>query len=1013
MLANNSVVSGSIASGQVGRYHLSNNSVFSGHISSSEIGSVHLNSGAAIGNLLSGSIGSGLLANNSVVSGSIASGQIGVNHLISGLITTLTLGSGQVTSGNIASGVVFRLLSGNITSGFIGNNAVVSGSIASGQIGTNHLSNNSVVSGSIASGQVGTYALAATTPTSGNVLQLNGTSMQWNALPTLTITSGSITSGMIGNAAVVSGSIGSGQITNNHISSGSLLNTAFRSGQVLTAYNSTVSGTTGIVPVFTDYNILGDSNITTSSGRCNVSGNITINYAHVAVLSGTLQYGITVTSGGQAQLGTVSIHDYNKSTNLSVGDNTLQFGYAGPFHNNTVIGRTNLYKAGIASGNIIIGNFNAQLSTSPTDNIMIGNGLGDLNNGGKNIIIGNKAGTYYSVGNSNGSGNIIIGYGAGYGPLAYSDNIVIGVDSYIPNSTVNSIVIGNFSSGLGSGSLVIGNEKILSGKIFGCHAVNGLSWTSGSISSGGVFTAVLSSGTVPIFGVASGAIFAANMASGSVLSGSIASGQIGQFHLSNNSVFSGAIASGQVDQFKLSSGAVNSGHIGNNAVVSGSVASGQIGQFHLSNNSVFSGAIASGQIGNFHLSSGAVTSGDIGNNAVVSGSVASGQIGQFHLSDNSVFSGSIASGQISNFKMSSGSVLSGHIGNNSVVSGSIASGQISNFAIASGAILSGHIGNNAVVSGSIASGQISRFHLGNESVFSGNIGSGQIGPVHLNQIIPNNVQPKTNNFRLSVQSGVAITSTDQSAQSTLYLVPHTGNQIALYDGTNWKTSIASGAVVSLTITGLTSGRPYDVFAYDNSGVPALEFGTVWTTVNARADAIQIVDGVALKSGTLTRRLVGTILPTAPTTTNDTIAQRYVNNYDNQVSRQLFKTDATNHTYASTSPRIWNLTSGNQIQYVASRAGIAGNVGMQTASRVSTGASFARTQITGGADQLPSTNLGVATLAVSGAILQYMTAPSATTTSVLGYNFFYPAESCTTAGATGTFNAMDLFGEIKG
>jgi hypothetical protein len=87
--------------------------------------------------------------------------------------------------------------------------------------------------------------------------------------------------------------------------------------------------------------------------------------------------------------------------------------------------------------------------------------------------------------------------------------------------------------------------------------------------------------------------------------------------------------------------------------------------------------------------------------------------------------------------------------------------------------------------------------------------------------------------------------------------------------------------------------------------------------------------------------------------------------------------------------------------------------MQTASRVSTGASFARTQITGGAGQLPSTNLGVATLAVSGAILQYMTAPSATTTSVLGYNFFYPAESCTTAGATGTFNAMDLFGEIKG
>jgi hypothetical protein len=264
-----------------------------------------------------------------------------------------------------------------------------------------------------------------------------------------------------------------------------------------------------------------------------------------------------------------------------------------------------------------------------------------------------------------------------------------------------------------------------------------------------------------------------------------------------------------------------------------------------------------------------------------------------------------------------------------------------------------------------------------------------------------------------VQSGVAITSTDQSAQSTLYLNPYTGNQIALYDGTNWKTSIASGAVVSLSITGLTSGRPYDVFAFDNAGVPALEFGTVWTTVNARADAIQLVNGVSLKSGTLTRRLVGTIMPTAPTTTNDTAIQRYVHNFDNQVSRRLFVGDATSHTYNATATRIWNLNSGIQIQYVASQAGIAGNVGMQTASRISTGASFARTQVTGGTNQLPTTNNGIATLAASGALVQYMSAPSAAHQSVLGYNFFYPAESCTTAATTGTFTAVDLFGEIKG
>jgi len=90
------------------------------------------------------------------VSGSIASGQIGVTHLISGLITTLTLGSGQVNSGNIASGVVFRLLSGNITSGFIGDNAVVSGSIASGNVGKY----------SLTSGLVPSFTINASAPSS-------------------------------------------------------------------------------------------------------------------------------------------------------------------------------------------------------------------------------------------------------------------------------------------------------------------------------------------------------------------------------------------------------------------------------------------------------------------------------------------------------------------------------------------------------------------------------------------------------------------------------------------------------------------------------------------------------------------------------------------------------------------------------------------------------------------------------------------------------------------------------
>ena len=1030
MLANNSVVSGSIASGQIGVNHLisglittltlGSGQVTSGNIASGQIGNFHLSSGA---------VTSGDIGNAAVVSGSVASGQIGVNHLISGLITTLTLGSGQVTSGSIASGAIsnFKIASGAIISGHIGDNAIVSGSVASGQIGTNHLANSSVVSGSVASGQIGrthissgaissghlannsvvsgsiasgsinTYHIGSTTtPASGHILQLNGTSLQYNA--PVTITSGSITSGMLGNNSVVSGSISSG-----------LLNYNYNAGWEWSAYSSG--------------SIQGAQSWTSTTG--------------INTLSVNLAYG-NGTFVGFPYLSTVGCYsrdgiNWNSSTTASAIVTKLVYGNGIFMTVATTTGYTSVDGA------------TWQTITTPAGN-------GDITYGNGRFFILSAANGFYSSADNGATWSSVVypptlPASGIYGKIVYCNGIITVLgsntsnnDVYITNSYDNGATFTpyrtqSFNSTYIGGNLVANGSTIIvmsrtnSSSKYAISKDSGITWNGYSnlsatvtyfndpVFGNGIWVAAEYVGTQTVYSTdgltwtGGGALashdhqvgygqnkFVVIAREGSTYA--VYSTANGSFNFATKTVSDiDNVIIGRKDPQVATFQSVTvisgllSNSIANNAITSGKVASGQVGQFHLSDNSVRSGNIASGQIGQFHLSSGAVTSGDIGNAAVVSGSVASGQISNFHLSDNSVFSGNIASGQISNFKMSSGSVLSGHIGNAAVVSGSVASGQISNFAIASGAILSGHIGNGSVVSGSIA--------------------SGQIVPSHFNQIIANNIQPKTNNFRLSVQSGVAITSTDQSAQSTLYLVPYTGNQIALYDGTNWNTSIASGAVVSLAITGLTSGLPYDVFAYDNSGVPALEFGTVWSTVNTRADSIQFIDGIALKSGTTTRRLVGTILPTAPTTTNDTAVQRYVNNYDNQVSRQLFKTDATNHTYASNTNRIWNLSSGNQIQFVASKAGIAGNVGMQTASRVSTGASFARTQVTGGAGQLPSTSLGVATLATSGALLQYMTAPSASYNSVLGYNFFYPAESCTTLGATGTFNAMDLFGEIKG
>jgi phage-related tail fiber protein len=118
-----------------------------------------------------------------------------------------------------------------------------------------------------------------------------------------------------------------------------------------------------------------------------------------------------------------------------------------------------------------------------------------------------------------------------------------------------------------------------------------------------------------------------------------------------------------------------------------------------------------------------------------------------------------------------------------------------------------------------------------------------------------------NNFRIS-NNATSMPTT--ATASTVTLAPHDGNRVALYDGTNWQNvTLASGATVS--VTGQTTGRPCDVFLAYNSLTTATLVLTPWTSANARATAIVQQNGVWVKSGTLTQRYLGTILPDSSTT----------------------------------------------------------------------------------------------------------------------------------------------------
>lgn len=179
--------------------------------------------------------------------------------------------------------------------------------------------------------------------------------------------------------------------------------------------------------------------------------------------------------------------------------------------------------------------------------------------------------------------------------------------------------------------------------------------------------------------------------------------------------------------------------------------------------------------------------------------------------------------------------------------------------------------------------------------------------------IPSITHPITQEFRLTLTSGTPVTTSDVTGATTIYCIPYVGNRISLYDGTTW--NIRSSAQFSLALGTLTSGKPYDVFCYDNSGIPTLEF-LAWTNDTTRATALAYQDGVLVKSGAATRRYLGTFYTTSTTQTEDSKTKRYLWNYYNRVSRLIEVADsAVSWTYTTATWRYANGNSANQIEFV--------------------------------------------------------------------------------------------------
>lgn len=143
--------------------------------------------------------------------------------------------------------------------------------------------------------------------------------------------------------------------------------------------------------------------------------------------------------------------------------------------------------------------------------------------------------------------------------------------------------------------------------------------------------------------------------------------------------------------------------------------------------------------------------------------------------------------------------------------------------------------------------------------------------------------------RLTLTSGLPVTTADVTAAGTIYLTPFRGNTISLYNGSTWDHVALTQISLALTAT---DAKPYDVWVYNNGGTPTLET-TVWTDDTTRATALAYQDGVLSKTGTLTRRYVGSFYASGTNMTEDSKHKRYLWNYYNRVPRQMQYLEATN------------------------------------------------------------------------------------------------------------------------
>lgn len=280
--------------------------------------------------------------------------------------------------------------------------------------------------------------------------------------------------------------------------------------------------------------------------------------------------------------------------------------------------------------------------------------------------------------------------------------------------------------------------------------------------------------------------------------------------------------------------------------------------------------------------------------------------------------------------------------------------------------------------------------------------------------------PQVCQGRLTTESGVPISTSDRTAQGTLYWTPctpdggaTTSGLVGFYDGTRYVVRSLTELSLDLSTAesggAIDSGENYDVFLDYNGGTPALVIGPSWTNDSTRATALAKQGSLIVLTGDTDWRWVGTIRASGSGVTEDSAGggttqvggKRYVWNANIQIPRPLrVKDTADSWTYASGGGwRQWDNASGNKVEYIVGAIGVEVRATFNGQFKAVDGNNIGMLAI--GLDSVSSPfagcwyQLGYCT---TEAWLS-MPATLSTLQTAVGYHYLAPIENCTLGTAT--------------